>query len=113
MAVDPAHKEALKAIADHVKANVERILKRQGLTHAHLQRTMGFSAPSGYWKMYSGGTLDLRKVVRMAAILGVLPESILSEQSSPSDRSARPYVEERLEQVEREVRSLRNQLKKR
>lgn len=83
MAVDTHYQDALRAITDQVKARIEQILEQQGLNHADLARKLGYSTPSGYWKMYSVGTFDLRKAARIAAVLGVPPDTILSGSASP------------------------------
>lgn len=110
MAVDTHYQDALRAIREQVKARIELVLEEQGLTHVDLAHRLGYSTPSGYWKMYSVGTLDLRKVARIAAILNVDPETILLGTASPV-RQPRPYLEERMDQLEREIRHLRSQLK--
>jgi hypothetical protein len=104
---------AIASISEQVKARVESVLREQGRTHADLQRLLGFKGASGYWKMYSNGTLDLRKVAQISVLLEVDPDRILLGTQALPERKARPYVEDRLDQVEREVRSLRNEMRKR
>jgi len=111
MSVDPAYTKALNAVSEQVKARVELVLSELGLTHADLSRKLGYRTPSGYWKMYSVGTFDLRKAAQIAAVLNIAPERILLGSQPSSVRQYRPYVEDRLEAVEREVRSLRLELK--
>lgn len=112
MDVDSTYDSVLHALGEQVKARVEHVLEENGMSHAELGRRLGFKNDSGYWKMYSNGTFDLRKAASIAAILKVDPDRILLGRASIPDRSARPYVEDRLEAVERELRSLRHQMKK-
>lgn len=112
MGVDPTYQAALNAVSEQVKARIEQVLLEHGLTHADLSRKLGYSTPSGYWKMYSVGTFDLRKVAQIAAVLNIAPESILLGPSTSPVRQARPYVEDRIELVERELRSVKNELKR-
>lgn len=121
MDVDVAYKAALDAVAEQVKRNVEKVLAEQGITHKVLQARLGFKGASGYWKMYSNGTLDLRKMVSIATALTVAPERILMgtpiDQQPSMSTLAEPavpygsavYIEQRIEWLEREVRKLKEQ----
>ena len=111
MGVDRRYEAALEVLAEQVKARVELVLNEQGVSHADLGRRLGFKNDSGYWKMYSKGTFDLRKAALIASSLNIDPERILLGSLSTTNRTGRPYVEDRIEAVEREVRSLRLELK--
>lgn len=113
MAVDPAYQKALETVAEQVKTRVEQVLLELGLTHADLSRKLGYSTPSGYWKMYSVGTFDLRKVAQIAAVLEIEPDRILLGGSPSTVRPSRPYVEERIERLETELRKLKIQIQNR
>lgn len=72
---------------------------------------------STYYEMWDRQSVTVESLLSMAEALGMPAADLLPDEHrgevlkrKPGDR---PYVEDRLEQVEREVRSLRNELKKR
>lgn len=100
--------------AKAVKNKVEVLLRDRGLKHADLIRHLGIGATT-YYEMWSNGYVTLDRLIGMAEALHVpaaqlLPDDHRGEvlKRKPSDR---PYVEDRLEALEREVRTLRHQMK--
>ena len=90
------------------------VLQERGMTIAELSEAAGISE-GGFHSRFRDHSIQLKVLGAFARVLGVplghlLPDAERGEVLSrkPGDR---PYVEDRLEAVEREVRSLRNQLK--
>lgn len=99
-----------------VKAKVDALLQEKGMSHAQLYRHMKLSS-STYSDMWSNGYVTVDRLIGMAEALDVPAAMLLPAEHrgegmkrKPGDR---PYVEDRLELVERELRQVKNQLKKR
>lgn len=99
-----------------VRSRIIELLKEKRMTILELAEASGISE-TGFHSRFRDGSLQLRTLVDIAQALGeplgqLLPDSQRGEvlKRKPGDR---PFVEDRLELVEREVRSLRNELKKR
>lgn len=100
--------------AKAVKAKVDALLEGNGWTHARLYRHMGMSS-STYGDMWNNGYVTVNRLIGLAEGLGVPAADLLPDehrgQVLVKRPDGRPYVEDRLEALEREFRSLRNELK--
>lgn len=100
--------------AKAVKAKVDALLERNGWTHARLYKHMGLSS-STYGDMWNNGYVTIDRLIGLAEGLEVPASELLPDEHRGAvlvkRTEGRPYVEERLEAVEREVRTLRQQLK--
>ena len=99
-----------------MKARIIDLLQEAGRSAADLQRALGMTG-GGWDKMWKRGTLTCGRLLALAEELKVPASTLLpsvhrgdSLKKKPGDR---PYVEDRLETVERELRQVKNQLKKR
>lgn len=109
-------KELSSEVLQAIRSKIMAMLKEKRMTILELATASGISE-TGFHSRFREGSLQVRTLVDMAQALGepvgqLLPDS---QRGEVVKRSAgdRPYVEDRLEQVEREVRSLRNELRKR
>lgn len=100
--------------ASAVKDKVEVLMKERGVKHADFIRHLGIGSTT-YYEMWDNGYVTVDRLIGIAEVLHVPAATLLPDEHrgevlnrKPGDR---PYVEDRLEAVEREVRSLRNQLK--
>lgn len=98
-----------------VKSKLDSILKDRGMSHTDVWKGIGWTE-SGYFKMFRNETMDVRTLLAIAEFLALpaatlLPDAHRGEvlQRKPEGR---PYVEDRLEQLEREVRGMRQELKR-
>lgn len=98
-----------------VLSKVEALLDEKGMSRMDLIRGIPMSK-GGFYTMWEAGTITLGTLFNIARVLGVTAGSLLPDRHRgavlKSEPSARPYVEDRLELLEREVRGLRNELKK-
>lgn len=99
-----------------IRRKVEARLEELGMSKSDLF-TRSSVKSSTYYEMWDRGSLTVESLLSMADALDkpaadLLPDEHRGEvlRRKPGDR---PYVEDRLELLEREVRSLRNELKKR
>lgn len=101
--------------AETVKAKVEDQLARLGLRHADLIRKLKMST-STYYDMWKNGYVTVDRLIGMADVLGVPAAELLPDAHRGEvlhrKPEGRPYVEDRLEQLEREVRGMRAELKR-
>ncbi len=101
--------------AETVKAKVEDQLARLGLRHADLIRNLKMST-STYYDMWKNGYVTVDRLIGMADVLGVPAAELLPDAHRGEvlhrKPEGRPFVEDRLEVIERELRSLKQQLKK-
>ena len=98
---------------------MERLRKRvldlaieRNLTQRDMEKAARV-AHSTYDGMWTRGTVTLIRLERIAQRLGIDVVQLLRGEGDALLAPKPKYVEERLEQVEREVRNLRNELKKR
>lgn len=96
------------------RARIIEVLEERDMSILQLVEASGISE-GGFYSRFREGTIQLKVLAAFARALQVplgylLPESERGEvmKRKPSDR---PYVEDRLEAVEREVRTLRHQMK--
>ncbi len=98
-----------------IKKKVELALSEQDMSTMDLIRGIPMSK-GGFYTMWEAGTITLGTLVNIARVLdrpagSLLPDRYRGEvlQRKPEGR---PFVEDRLEVIERELRSLKQQLKK-
>lgn len=110
--MDSSYKAALDVAVGVLADRLQQLLAEQSMTHTDVWRALNMSE-SGYYRMLKKGSIDLRKVAAISTILKIDPMRFLSPKADLSSKGARPYVEDRVEQLERKVRQLETQLKKR
>lgn len=108
--------ETDSALVQSTRARIVQLLEEKGMTILDLSEAVGISE-GGFYSRFRDGTVQLRTLGAFAEALSVsvgqlLPESERGE-TIPRKPGERPFVEDRLEQLERKVRLLENQLKKR
>lgn len=99
-----------------IRDKIEPIRKERGLSIKEMAERAGISE-QGYYSRINNETLDLKVLLAIAEVLSVPAGQLLPDEHRGEvlKRKAgeRPYLEDRMDNLEREVRSLRNELKKR
>lgn len=108
--VESAYQSALETATGVVADRLQQVLMELGKSHTDVWRALDMSE-SGYWRMLKNGTMDLQRLAQISAILSVDPMRLLSPATDATRKGVRPYIEDRLEAMEREVRGLRTELK--
>lgn len=100
---------------ERIREKVAQACKEAGVSLEQLAVRAGISE-TGFHSRFRDGTLQVRVLLAFADVLGIpaadlLPDNHRGEilQRAPGDR---PYVEERMDKLEREIRSLRNEMKR-
>jgi len=116
MAVDSTNEadELSSRLLQATRARIVQVLEEKGMSIVDLAAASGISE-GGFHSRFREGSIQYRVLGSFARALGVplgylLPDEERGEvlKKAPGNR---PYVEDRLEAVEREVRTLRNQLR--
>lgn len=112
----PPTAETASELVQATRSRIIQLLDEKGMTIVDLAAAAGISE-GGFHSRFREESIQLRVLGAFASALGVpvghlLPES---ERGEVVRRKAneRPYVEDRLEQLEQKVRQLENQLRKR
>ena len=108
--VDNAYQSALETATGVVADRLQQVLTELGKSHTDVWKALDMSE-SGSWRMLKNGTMDLQRLAQISSILSVDPMRLLSPTTDATRKGARPYVEDRLDAMEREVRGLRTELK--
>ncbi len=103
-------------LVQSTRARIIQVLEERGMSILELAEAAGISE-GGFYSRFRDGSIQLKVLGAFARALQVplgylLPDAERGEviKHKPTDR---PYVEDRLEQVERRVRQVELQLKKR
>lgn len=118
--VDSAEHTDPNASGDAVVSRIEHLLTARGMSHTDLWKAIGMSE-SGYWRMMKRGTMGVDTLVAIAKAFDVTPNymlGIVDETPAPS-AAAEPaegygrhrYLEDRMADLETEVRKLKERLR--
>lgn len=99
-----------------IRDKIEPIRKELGLSIKEMAERAGISE-QGYYSRINNETLDLKVLLALAEVLHVPAGTLLPDEHRGEVLKRKPgeraYIEDRMDLLEREVRSLRNELKKR
>lgn len=115
MAVDKGGTKLDKTDSQAIRSKVDALLIERGMSTMDLIRRIPMSK-GGFYTMWDAGSITLGTLVNIARVLQVPAGSLLSDQHRGEvlriKPGARPYVEDRIEQLESKVKQLETQLKK-
>lgn len=100
-----------------IKTRLVGMLEERGMSAAELVRRIGMTG-GGWHKMWNNGTLTAGRLSAIAKAMQV-PVSVILGEASPENVAAdpqasygkRPYIEDRIERLEVELRKLREQVR--
>lgn len=108
------------ALVQEVKLRVEAMAKARGFNKRDLEKAASMSH-SAYHEMWDKGTLTIPRLERMADLLGVSVVDLLQDAVEPAGKvqvkeaparyGGQRYIEDRLADLETEVRKLKERLR--
>lgn len=107
--------EMTSQLVQATRARIMQVLQERGMTISELSEASGISE-GGFHSRFRDQSLQLKILAAFAHVLRVpvghlLPDDHRGEVLKRQPE-ARPYVEDRIEALERELRSIRNELKR-
>lgn len=111
------HNHKLMSTTQAVRNRVEALMKERRLRVADMCEATGLSN-STYYSMWHSESVTLERLAAMAKVLGVSVSNLLGEVQdvgAPAAEPAKrpPYLEERIERLETELRKLKIQIQNR
>lgn len=98
-----------------IRDKIEPLRKALGISIKEMAERAGISE-QGYYSRLRSETLDVKVLIALAEVLHVPAAELLPDAHRGEvlhrKPEGRPYVEDRLEQLEREVRVMRTELKR-
>lgn len=98
-----------------IRDKIEPLRKALGISIKEMAERAGISE-QGYYSRLRSETLDVKVLIALAEVLQVPAAELLPDAHRGEvlhrKPEGRPYVEDRLEQLEREVRGMRQELKR-
>lgn len=98
-----------------IKEKIEPIRKELGISIKEMAERAGISE-QGYYSRIRSETLDVKVLIALAEVLRVPASKLLPDEHQGEvlkrKPGERPYVEDRIELLERELRQVKSALKK-